>query len=154
MNVQTVMNDPVVTCTTDTTVSAAARLMRDANFGTLPVIDARGHLAGIITDRDVCLAFAASARNPSHVAVHEVMTRDPITVRPTDTIQTALGLMKKARVRRLPVLDVFGHLQGMVSIEDIVVRGLESGGVGSDEIVLALRTMYERRPVASGMETS
>jgi CBS domain-containing protein len=118
------------------------------------MLDARGRLAGIITDRDVCLAFAASAGNPSHVAVHEVMTRDPITVRPTDIIHTALGLMKKERVRRLPVLDVFGHLQGLVSIEDIVVRGLEGGGVGTDEIVLALRTMYERRLAVSEIETS
>ena len=154
MNVQDVMNEPGVTCTTDMTVSAAARLMRDADYGTLPVLDARGRVAGIVTDRDVCLAFAGSARNPSHIAVHEVMTREPVTVRPTDTIQTALAIMKKERVRRLPVLDVFGRLQGLLSIEDVVVRGLETGGVGTDDIVMALRAMYERRPVPAPLENS
>jgi CBS domain-containing protein len=63
-----------------------------------------------------------------------------------DSIHDALATMKKARVRRLPVLDKYGHLKGLLSIEDVVVRGLESGGMGTDEIVMALRAMYERRP--------
>ena len=147
MKVNEIMSEPVVTCTLDTTLSAAARLMRDADYGTLPVIDAQGRVAGIITDRDVCLAVASSARNPFHIAVHEVMTRKLVTVQTTDTVHTALATMKGARVRRLPVLDTFGHLKGILSIEDVVVRGLETGGIGTDEIVMALRTMYERRPV-------
>lgn len=152
MKVHEIMSEPVVTCTPDTTLSAAARLMRDADYGTLPVIDAQGRVAGIITDRDVCLAVAGSARNAAHIAVHEVMTRKLVTVQATDTIHTALATMKGARVRRLPVLDSFGHLKGILSIEDVVVRGLESGGIGTDEIVMALRTMYERRPVAIDLE--
>ena len=148
MKVREIMSEPVVTCTLDTTLSAAARLMRDADYGTLPVIDAQGRVAGIITDRDVCLAIAGSARNASHIAVHEVMTRKIVTVQATDTIHTALATMKGARVRRLPVLDTFGRLEGLLSIEDVIVRGLETGGIGTDEIVMALRTMYERRPLA------
>lgn len=147
MKVHEIMSEPVVTCTLETTLSAAARLMRDADYGTLPVIDPQGRVAGIITDRDVCLAVAGSARNPSHIAAHEVMTRKLVTAQTTDTIHTALATMKGARVRRLPVLDGFGRLKGILSIEDVVVRGLETGGVGTDEIVMALRAMYERRPV-------
>jgi CBS domain-containing protein len=152
MNVQDIMSEPVVTCTPQMPLSAAARLMRDADYGTLPVIDAEGRLIGILTDRDVCLAIAGSSRNAAHIAVHEVMTRKLRTVMETDTIHTALATMKTARVRRLPVLDTFGRLKGILSIEDVVVRGLESGGVGTDEIVMALRTMYERRPAASEIE--
>jgi CBS domain-containing protein len=152
MTVQDIMSEPVVTCTPQMTLSAAARLMRDADYGTLPVIDAQGRLIGILTDRDVCLAIAGSARNAAHIAVHEVMTRKPVAAIVTDTIHTALGRMKGARVRRLPVLDTFGRLEGILSIEDVVVRGLESGGIGADEIVMALRTMYERRPVPAEIE--
>lgn len=148
MKIHEIMSEPVVTCQPETTLAAAARMMREADYGTLPVVDAAGHVAGIITDRDICLALAGSARNPSRIAVHEVMTRRLVTVQTTDTIHTALATMKTARVRRLPVLDTFGHLKGILSIEDVVVRGLESGGVGTDEIIMALRTMYERRPVA------
>ena len=152
MTVQEIMSEPVATCTPQMTLRAAARAMRDADYGTLPVVDGQGHLIGILTDRDVCLEIAASARNAGHIAVHEVMTREPVTVRVTDTIHTALSTMTHARVRRLPVLDVTGELKGLLSIEDVVVRGLESGGVGTDEIVMALRTMYERRPIAAAVE--
>jgi CBS domain-containing protein len=127
MTVHDIMTEPVVTCTPQMTLSAAARLMRDADYGTLPVVDAEGHVIGILTDRDVCLAIAGSARNAAHIAVHEVMTRKLVTVIVTDSIHMALMAMKRAHVRRLPVLDTFGHLKGILSIEDVVVRGLESG---------------------------
>ena len=154
MKVHEIMSEPVVTCTPDTTLAVAARQMRDADYGTLPVLDAQGRLAGIITDRDICLAIAGSARNPAHIGVHEVMTRRVVAVQATDSIHLALGTMKGARVRRLPVLDTFARLKGILSIEDVVVRGLESGGIGTDEIVLALRAMYERRPTAVEVETA
>jgi CBS domain-containing protein len=63
------------------------------------------------------------------------MTREPIIARPTDTIHTALAIMTKERVRRLPVLDVFWRVQGLLSIEDVVVRGLETGGVGPERFL-------------------
>ena len=153
MNVREIMSEPVVTCRPETTLSVAARLMREADYGTLPVIDVQGHLIGIVTDRDICLAIAGSARNAAHITIHEVMSRTPVTVLVTDTGHAALAAMKGARVRRLPVLDTFGRLRGILSIEDIVVRGLETGGVGTDEIVMALRAMYERRPVAVEIQT-
>ena len=144
MTVREIMSEPVVTCGPETTLSAAARLMRDADYGTLPITDRRGNLIGIVTDRDICLAIGCSARNAAHIAVHEVMTRRLVTAAITDSIHGALSAMKTARVRRLPVLDTFGRLRGIVSIEDVVVRGLESGGVGIDDLVQSLRAMYER----------
>jgi CBS domain-containing protein len=154
MTVQQIMSTPVLTCEPDTLVSLAARRMRDGNCGTLPVIGTDGRLVGIVTDRDICLGFAESRRNAAHVAVHEIMTRKPVAILVHDTIHEALATMKHAHVRRLPVVDSFGRLQGLVSIEDVIVRGLESGGVGTDEIVLALRTIYERRPVEIATETT
>jgi CBS domain-containing protein len=150
MKVHQIMSEPVVTCTGETTLSAAARLMRDADYGTLPVIDRQQHLAGIITDRDLCLAFANTARRASEIAVQEVMTRRIVTVVMTDPVAAALAAMKRARVRRLPVVDHFGHLKGILSIEDVILRGLETGGLENDEIVDALRTVFERRPVLFG----
>lgn len=152
MTVREIMSEPAVTCGPETTMSAAARMMRDADYGTLPVTDRRGNLVGIITDRDICLAIAGSARNPAHIAVHEAMTRKTVTITLTDTLHAALATMRAARVRRLPVLASFGRLRGIVSIEDLVVRGLESGGIAADQIASALRTMYERRPVAVEVE--
>jgi CBS domain-containing protein len=146
MKVSDVMSEPVLTCRPDTTLSAAARLMREADYGTLPVVDAEGQLVGIITDRDICLEIALSNRNANRIAVHEAMTKKVLITLAGDDLHSALGTMKRARVRRLPVLNADGRLNGMLSIEDVVVKGLETGGVSTDEIVLALRTMYERRP--------
>jgi CBS domain-containing protein len=154
MKVHEIMTEPVVTCTPTTTLSAAARLMRDADYGTLPVIDRQHHLAGILTDRDVCLAVANSVRNSSEITVQEVMTRRIVTVALTDGVEVALAAMTRARVRRVPVMDHFGHLKGILSIEDIVMRGLETGELERNEIIRTLRTMYERRPLAMGAGVS
>jgi CBS domain-containing protein len=91
MTVREIMSEPVVTCGPETTLSAAARLMRDADYGTLPVTDGRGNLIGIVTDRDICLAIAGSARNAAHITVHEVMTRKPVTAAITDTVHAGLA---------------------------------------------------------------
>jgi CBS domain-containing protein len=150
MKVHRIMSTPAETCTPETTLAAAARLMRDADFGTLLVVDRQQHVAGIITDRDLCLAFANTSRSASEITVREVMTRRVVAVVITDDVATALATMRRARVRRLPVLDNFGHLRGILSIEDIIVRGLETGGLDPDDIVRSLRTMYERRPLLAG----
>jgi CBS domain-containing protein len=146
MKVRDIMTDPPLTCTPETSVAVAARLMREADYGTLPVVDSHGQLAGIITDRDICLALASTNRNALRVAVHEVMTRKVFSALLEDDVRSALATMKGARVRRLPVRDEFGRLKGILSIEDVVVRGLEGNGIPADEIVAALRAMYTRLP--------
>jgi CBS domain-containing protein len=147
MKVREIMTEPPLTCTPETSLAVAARRMREADYGTLPVVDSHGQLTGIITDRDICLALAATNRNALHVAVHEVMTRKVFSALLDDDVRNALATMKQARVRRLPVRDEFGRLKGMLSIEDIVVRGLEGDGIPASEIVDALRSMYARVPV-------
>ena len=147
MTVSEIMRAPAVTCTPETSLALAASLMRDADYGTLPVVDSRGRVAGIITDRDVCLAFASSNRNAHHIAVHEVMSKKPLTVFCTDTVQTALEKMKTWRVHRLPVVDALGHVRGILSVEDVVLRGLKGGGLVRAAIISALRTMHETRPI-------
>ena len=148
MNVREAMSAPALTCTPDTSLAVAARLMQEADYGTLPVIDARGRLVGIITDRDICLFVGGSNRNAITIAVHEAMTHKVLSALLDDDVHTALATMKGARVRRLPVCDESGHLEGILSIEDLVVRGLQGGGISTNEIVAALRAMYVRAPVA------
>jgi CBS domain-containing protein len=64
----------VVSCQADATIGTAARLMLEGRFGTLPVVDIHGKVAGIITDRDIAMAAATRQRNASHIAVHEAMS--------------------------------------------------------------------------------
>jgi CBS-domain-containing membrane protein len=123
--------------------------MQEADYGTLPVVDSGGRLVGIITDRDICLAVAGSNRNAINITVHEAMTHKVFSARLDDDVHSALATMKTSRVRRLPVCDDSGHLEGIVSIEDLVLRGLEGNGINPVELVAALRVMYVRAPVAA-----
>lgn len=148
MKVREIMTEPPLTCTPETSLAVAARRMREADYGTLPVVDSGGRLVGIITDRDICLAMAGTTRNTLNIAVHEAMTQKTFSALLDDDVHGALATMKSARVRRLPVRDAAGHLKGMLSIEDIIVRGLEGNGVAAEEVIDALRTMYVRLPIA------
>jgi CBS domain-containing protein len=151
MKVRDIMTEPAVTCRSQTSVSVAARQMRDADYGTLVVVDGRGCLEGIVTDRDICVALAGTNRNAVNVSVHEAMTHRVFTASPDDEVHGALATMRTRRVRRLPVCDVDGRPVGMLSIEDVVVRGIETGGIAVTELVDALSTMYIRVPAVKSV---
>lgn len=146
MKVRDIMTEPAVTCTPQTSLAVAARLMRDADYGTLAVVNAHGSLAGIITDRDICVTLAGTNRNAVNASVHEAMTQRVFTAGPDDDVHGALATMRTHRVRRLPVCAADRRPIGMLSIEDVVVRGIETGGIGMPELVAALSSMYIRVP--------
>ena len=146
MKVRDVMTEPAVTCSPQTSLAVAARLMRDADYGALAVVDAQGNLAGIITDRDICVALAGTNRNAVNVSVHEAMTHRVFTAGSDDDVHGALATMRTRRVRRLPVCDADRRPVGMLSIEDVVIRGIETGGIGIAELIDALTSMYIRVP--------
>ena len=100
--------------------------------------------------------LAGTNRNALHVAVREVMTPKVFAAMLDDDVSGALATMKNARVRRLPVRDEFGRLKGILSIEDVVIRGLEHDGIPVGEIVAALRAMYARvpAPVEANQQTN
>lgn len=146
MRVRDIMSEPVQSCTPETGIAQAARVMRAADCGILPVVDSDHRVMGVLTDRDICLAVGASNRSPRAIAAHEVMSPHAVVAMTDDDISTALLAMKTFRVRRVPVLDAKGHLAGLLSLEDIVLRGLQKGDVGLEALVDTLRALYERVP--------
>lgn len=148
MKVRDIMTRDVVSCQKETDIGTAARLMLEGRFGTLPVVDAYGRLAGIITDRDIAMAAAARQRNASHIAVHEAMSQTVRSCFAEDDLPSALKQMEEGRVRRLPVLDSTGHLGGIVSIDDMVRRALDRpGGVSSAQFANAVTRICSRPSV-------
>jgi CBS domain-containing protein/dienelactone hydrolase len=145
MKVQDIMTREVRTCTTDTTLPQVAKAMWNAACGAMPVIDERGKVAGMITDRDISMALVSTARRPSQIPAREAMTRPPHGCGPDDSLQQALDAMKKFKVRRLPVLSREGLLMGMLSVDDIIVRALASDAPSSADIIAALRTICDYR---------
>lgn len=112
----------------------AAKLMWENDCGVLPIIKDGRKVIGMITDRDICMAVAMRDTNPSGVSVEEVMTGEVYAVELEDDVDQALQTMKDHRIRRLPVLNPEGELEGMLSMNDIVLHAKTSKGAAAGTI--------------------
>ena len=147
MIVREIMTSDVRTCAPENDLAAAAKTMWDRDCGFLPVVDRYGKVAGVITDRDICRVVAAKHRTADHIAVSTTMSHPVFACFPHENLKTVLVTMAKHHVRRLPVLDKTGHLQGVLSLDDVVRAPRRRGAPTSDEIVDAFKTICERRTV-------
>ncbi len=125
MRVGTICQRQVSTVKRSAEVSAAARLMKDAHVGYLVVVptdasDRAPHPVRVLTDRDLVVMLLAREVTPSAVSVGDVMIANPVTVRETDSIETALQKMREHCVRRMPVVGERGDLMGVLSTDDIL----------------------------------
>jgi CBS domain-containing protein len=150
MLVKSIMTSDVKSCSPDSTVAAAARIMSNRDCGIVPVVDAQQKLLGVITDRDVCLAVATRFRSPEELPVRDVMPKEIHTCSPDDHARAALNLMKNHAVRRVPVVMADGRLAGLISLDDLVVRAdSHTGAAVSDEDVFdALKSICARTVAA------
>ncbi|TGD43488.1 cyclic nucleotide-binding/CBS domain-containing protein [Pseudotabrizicola sediminis] len=98
------------------TVRAAARLMRDARVSSLGVVE-DGRFLGIVTTRDMTNRVLADGLDPS-TGVAEVMTPDPISLRPESLGSDILHIMLEHRIGHLPVVEG-NTLVGMITQTDL-----------------------------------
>ncbi|HLU54594.1 MAG TPA: IMP dehydrogenase [Pseudonocardia sp.] len=106
------VTDPV-TCKPDDTLADVDALCARFRISGVPVTDDAGHLVGIITNRD--MRFEMDHSRP----VHEVMTHAPlITARVGVTAEAALGLLRRHKLEKLPIIDGDGILRGLITIKD------------------------------------
>lgn len=122
-----VRGQTLVTLTSSAMVAEAAKLMAERHMGAVMVVD-RDRLVGIVTERDIAVRVVAAGRDPVTTRLATVMTPDPDTLKPTDTVRAALDLMARGGYRHLPVKRG-RKLVGMVSIRDLyrsVVDQLEA----------------------------
>lgn len=124
MNIQDVMTVNPIWCLPLDTSIQAARIMRELNVGIVPVVKSSTdhRLVGVVTDRDLCLGVVALNQHPETVPVQLCMTTNMIACHPDEDIQRAADLMEEHQVRRIPVVDQDGILQGIVSTADICQR--------------------------------
>ena len=123
----------LVTMSPMTPVSTAAREMTDRHIGAVLVVD-EGVLQGIFTERDALTRVLALSRDPDATMIAEVMTRDPDTIGPDETVAYALSIMNERGYRHLPVIDG-ERLIGIVSIRDLY-RSIKSQ-MDADLVLLA-----------------
>ena len=102
----------------EATVQAAITIMSSEKISAIPVIE-NGNLVGIISERDYVRKIASQKIPAWSVMIHEIMTRDVITVCKDDQIKYCMTLMTENRIRHLPVLEN-EKLVGIISITDVV----------------------------------
>lgn len=134
MQVKELCSRPGMVCGLDTDLARAGRMMSEENFGVLPVVDMEGKVVGMITDRDICLAGAERPRPLSEIPAREVMSGKVFSASPCEDVREALQTMRLARVRRLPVLDEEGRLEGILSLDDVAIAAVPDKNARGQEI--------------------
>jgi len=123
LSVRDVMTPEVETATSSQLLREAARLMKDGDFGSIPVVD-DGRLVAVLTDRDIVIRAVAEGLDASTTQVGQVASSDPVTVSPDQSLDDAVELMTHHQVRRLPVVAE-GKLVGVLSQADIALEAKE-----------------------------
>lgn len=143
MPVQNWMTTDVVSVGPDTSLLKVGKLMKDHHIRRIPVVDENGQVVGIISDRDVRDASPSKATTLDMYEMHyllaelkakNIMTANPITVKPTDTVEQAALIMLDNKVGGLPVVNDSGKLVGIISDHDVFkalvdITGARMGGL-------------------------
>ena len=147
MHIKEIMSQPVVSCPTNSTLDHAARLMWEFDCGVIPVVDDDGRVAGIVTDRDICMAAYTQGKALSAIPVATAMARDVAAVHADDGIDQVEKLMRDKQVRRLPVLNSESRLTGLVSMSDLARLSARASRSAVDrELVQTLAAVSQPRP--------
>ena len=123
MTVGKICNREVVITTPEATLIAVAKLMREYHVGNVVVVKARGAEkvpVGIITDRDIVLAIVASEVDLDAVLAGDIMSHELLTAGEDESIWDVLQRMRSHGVRRLPVVNARGGLEGILSVNDFL----------------------------------
>ena len=127
MTIETVLSDKgsdVATVARDATLGEAVKQLAEGRIGALVVLDERGVVAGIISERDLVQCLAVHGEAALSESVAKAMTRDVVTAARDTPILSALSIMTSKRIRHLPVVED-GRLAGIVSIGDLVKHRLQ-----------------------------
>jgi CBS domain-containing protein len=106
----------------DQTILAALRLMAEKNVGAL-IVCTGDHMVGIVSERDYARKVECVGKTAAETKVREIMTPDVIYVSPSDKVDHCLRLMRKHRVRHLPVVEnqrIVGVLSTRNVVEEVI----------------------------------
>lgn len=136
------MTKDVIAVTPETSMLKADRLMKEHDVRRLPVVDPQKRVVGIVSDRDIKAASPSKATTLdmhelyyllSELKIKDIMTADPVTVGPLDTVETAAMLMEEKGFGGLPVVDEESRLVGIITDHDVFkvlidITGARQGG--------------------------
>uniref|UniRef100_I2Q4U3 CBS-domain-containing membrane protein n=1 Tax=Desulfovibrio sp. U5L TaxID=596152 RepID=I2Q4U3_9BACT len=137
------MSTDVATVTEDVSMIKAGRIMREKKIRRLPVVDRDGRLVGIVSERDLKAASPSSATTLdmyemtyllSEMKIKGIMTKNPLSIRRSDTVERAALIMRDRKFGSLPVVDEAGKVVGIITDTDIFrlfvsITGIDQGGI-------------------------
>lgn len=142
MLVRNWMTPEVITISPETSLLKIGKILKDNNVRRVPVVEKSGRLVGIISDRDVKDASPSKATTLDMYEMHyllaeikasQIMTKNPITIKSSDTVERAAMIMLDNKIGGLPVVDD-DKLVGIISDQDVFkalvnITGVREGGV-------------------------
>ncbi|MBI4465747.1 MAG: CBS domain-containing protein [Acidobacteria bacterium] len=156
MKVQDIMVERPKCCNLYSNLAEITETLWSNDCGSLPVVNEEGKVVGMITDRDICVALGTKNRPASEIRAGEVISRKLFACSPGDEIHTALEIMKTQKIRRLPVLDKAGRLQGILCLNDVALHAEKPGGkkvpdLSCEDVAETLKAICKHPlPVAAG----
>ncbi len=135
MNVKELMSSDFKVAAPDMPIHQAAQMMRDGDYGYLPVGES-DRLIGAVTDRDIVIRGVAAGLS-GDATLRQVITADILYCFEDDDIQDAADIMKAKQIRRLAVLSAAKRLVGIITLGDIARVGGEQDLTGDIETQVA-----------------
>lgn len=137
------MSTPVITVGPDESMMKASKLLKDKNIRRLPVVDDKGKLIGILSDRDIKEASPSKATTLdvhelyyllSEIKVRDIMTKNPVRLKPDDSVEKAAVLLSEKALGGLPIVDDNDSVVGIITEKDmfdilIEITRVRDGGV-------------------------
>lgn len=147
------MTRDVITVYPETSMMRAAKLMKEKGIRRLPVVDEKGKVLGMLSDRDVKEASPSKATTLdvhelyyllSEIKVKNIMTPNPITIRETDTVVKCAAIMHDKKISGIPVLNDANELVGIMTQNEVYRVLLSITGIYHGGIQLGLKLSDQR----------
>lgn len=122
MKVKKIMTADAGFCYAEENLSKAVEIMRQRDCGAVPVVDSEKKVLGMITDRDIAIAVGSNNKTAAKIKIAEVIGKRVVTCLEKDDAKDALKKMRRAKVKRLPVVGENGVLVGIISITDMILK--------------------------------
>lgn len=148
MFVSSSMVKKVITTDKNKSLIEAQEIMAANNIRHLPVVDKNNHLIGIVTDRDIRSAMPfvllgegdrkTQLEKIKKMTVADIMTKNPKTISPMDTIQDALLMIQREKIGAFPVVNEKGILTGILSVRDLLRAFINVLGIGEPGTLIGI----------------
>ncbi len=137
MKVQDLCRRAPLTISAEANLAQAVAKMWEGDCGALIVVDAADRPVAVVTDRDIAVALGTRDAVASTLKVSNVMSRRLYTCLANDEVHSAIRIMVRNGVRRLPVIDQEARVAGMLSVNDLLLAAQSARTSRSDELTWA-----------------